>query len=75
MYKVLKYFVDLQDNNHPYDPAKGDTYPRKGLEPSAERIAELSGADNLQKTPLIAEIKEKAAPAPKKAAKAKPADK
>ena len=29
MYKVIKHFVDLQDNNHKYDV--GDTYPRKGL--------------------------------------------
>lgn len=71
MYNVLKYFVDLQDGNHIYDPAKGDTYPRKGLKPSADRIAELSSANNLQKTPLIAKVEKPAA----KDGKAKTAEK
>ena len=68
MYKVIKAFADLQDNNHFYKV--GDVYPRKGLEVSAERIAELSGSENKQGEPLIAEVK----PAEKKAAK-KPAAK
>ena len=54
MYKVLKFFTDLQDNNHAYDTV--DTYPREGYTPTAERIAELSGSENLQKRPLIAPI-------------------
>ena len=29
MYKVIKYFTDLQDNEHPYNA--GDTFPRDGL--------------------------------------------
>ena len=56
MYKVIKHFVDLQDNNHPYNV--GDVFPRDGLEVSAERIAELAGSYNKQKTPLIAEVEE-----------------
>ena len=54
MYKVLKYFVDLQDNKHPYNV--GDSFPREGLTVSGERINELSGSNNKQKQPLIAEV-------------------
>lgn len=57
MYKVIKHFVDLQDNNHKYDV--GDTYPRKGLNVLQSRINELASDKNLQKTPLIEEIPEK----------------
>ena len=56
MYKVIKHFVDLQDNNHKYDV--GDTYPRKGLNVLQSRINELASDKNLQKTPLIEEIPE-----------------
>lgn len=59
MYKVIKYFVDLQDNEFPYKV--GDTFPREGLEVSAERLAELAGNDNKQKTPLIIKVSEKKA--------------
>lgn len=54
MYKVIKYFTDLQDNNYPYEV--GDAYPRKGLSVSAERIKELRGANNKQGTALIKKI-------------------
>ena len=57
MYKVIKHFVDLQDNNHKYDV--GDTYPRKGLNVLQSRINELASHKNRQKTPLIEEIPEK----------------
>lgn len=66
MYKVIKYFTDLQDNSHPYNV--GDTFPRKGVKVDESRIAELSGSDNKQGVPLI-----KAAPKPP--AKKKTADK
>nr|WP_288451329.1 hypothetical protein [uncultured Anaerostipes sp.] len=56
MYKVIKYFTDLQDKEHPYNP--GDTFPRDGIQVSAERLKELSGKDNKQGTPLIEEVKE-----------------
>ena len=58
MYRVIKHFVDLQDNNYKYDV--GDTYPRKGLNVLQSRINELASNKNLQKTPLIEEIPEKA---------------
>ena len=64
MYKVIKFFVDLQDNNQPYNI--GDTYPRKGLNVSEERLAELASDNNKQGVPLIELI---ASEAPKKAAK------
>lgn len=72
MYKVIKDFFDLQDaketkNGPIYTEYKvGDTYPRKGLKPSAERIAELAGSDNKQHTPLIEKIEEKAEKKPAK---------
>lgn len=56
MYKVKVFFTDLQDHGHAYHV--GDTYPREGLEPTAERIAELSGKDNRQGKVLIHEVKE-----------------
>ena len=56
MYRVIKHFVDLQDNNYKYDV--GDTYPRKGLNVLQSRINELASDKNLQKTPLVEEIPE-----------------
>ena len=57
MYKVIKSFTDLQDNNYAY--YVGDTFPRNGVEAGAERVAELSSDKNLQGIPLIEEIAEK----------------
>ena len=57
MYKVIKYFTDLQDNNYAY--YVGDTFPRNGVEAGAERLAELSSDKNLQGVPLIEEVAEK----------------
>ena len=68
MYKVIKHFVDLQDNNHKYDV--GDTYPRKGLNVLQSRINELASNKNKQKTPLIEETPEKVEE-PKKEKKSK----
>jgi len=56
MYKVIKYFTDLQDDNHAYH--EGDTYPREGLEVLASRFKELSGKNNLRGEPLIEKIPE-----------------
>ena len=56
MYKVIKYFTDLQDNNHAYNV--GDTFPHSGMEVSKERLEELSGTQNKRGIPLIEEIKE-----------------
>ena len=57
MYKVIKYFTDLQDNNYAY--SVGDTFPRNGVDVGAERVAELSSDKNLQGVPLIEEVVEK----------------
>lgn len=57
MYKVIKYFVDLQDNNHPYNA--GDIFPRSGLVVSEGRLAELAGSENKQGVPLILLVEEK----------------
>ena len=57
MYRGIKSFTDLQDNNYAY--YVGDTFPRNGVEVGAERIAELSSDKNLQGVPLIEEVVEK----------------
>lgn len=51
MYKVIRYFEDIQDEMHPYNI--GDIFPRDGMSVSADRLDELSTERNLQKTPLI----------------------
>ncbi len=51
MYKVIKYFTDLQDNRHAYHV--GETFPRDGLEVSPERLVELSSDKNKRGIPLI----------------------
>ena len=73
MYKVIKYFTDLQDGNHPYNV--GDVFPREGVEVSDGRIAELAGSNNLQKTPLIAEVEETPEEKPTKKGAKKTAEK
>lgn len=72
MYKVIKYFTDLHDKDHPY--SVGDTFPRAGIEVAEERLKELAGSDNKQGTPLIKLVEEKKpasqkAPAKRTAAK------
>ena len=57
MYKVIKYFTDLQDNNYAY--YVGDTFPHNGVEVGAERIAELASDKNRLGIPLIEEVAEK----------------
>ena len=51
MYKVIKHFIDLHDNDHSYN--EGDIFPREGVDVSKERIEELAGSNNKQHTPLI----------------------
>lgn len=58
MYKVIKLFTDLQDDDYVYEI--GDSYPRDGLEPSKDRYKELASKENLQGVPLIEEVKDKA---------------
>lgn len=50
-YTVIKRFSDLQDGNHVYEV--GDVFPREGVTAAPDRIAELAGNANRQKTPLI----------------------
>ena len=57
MYKVIKSFTDLQDNNYAY--YVGDTFPHNGVEVDAGRIAELASDKNRLGVPLIEEIAEK----------------
>lgn len=59
MYKVIKYFVDLQDSNHHYNA--GDVFPRPGLSVTEERLAELAGSENKQGVPLIKLVQKKRA--------------
>ena len=56
-YKVIKLFTDLHDNDYLYKV--GDTFPRKGISVTEERIAELAGSDNKQHTPLIVKVEAK----------------
>lgn len=65
MYRVIRFFHDLQDGDHPYNV--GDIFPREGAEATEQRIAELSGSGNKQGKPLIEPVEE-----PKKPAKRKP---
>lgn len=68
MYKVVQFFHDLQDYTttkngtvyHAYNV--GDTYPRRGYEPSEERIKELSGKDNIRGVTLIELVEEQEKP-------------
>jgi hypothetical protein len=55
-YRVLEDFSDKQDDRRPYKV--GDVYPREGLDPSPQRIAELLGPDNARHRPVIEVIKE-----------------
>ena len=54
MYRVIKAFVDLQDNNHKYDV--GDIYPHNKKKVSASRIKELSTDKNRRGIPLIEKV-------------------
>ena len=39
IYRVIKTFTDMQDNNHKY--SVGDTFPRTGLSVTQKRLEEL----------------------------------
>lgn len=56
MYKVLKSFHDMLDNNYFYET--GNEYPRKGLTVLPNRLKELSSNDNRMGEPLIEKIEE-----------------
>ena len=57
MYKVIKRFFDLQDNNHQYEV--GDEFPHEhcGYPVSDERLAELAGNGNKIGQPLIKAVR------------------
>lgn len=73
MYKAIKTFTDLQDNNHRYH--LGDVFPRDGLVVSDARLKELSSNRNRRHEPMIEEVaeepKEKPKAEPKKTTKKK----
>ena len=56
MYRVIKEFIDLQDDNYYYK--ENDVFPRESKEVSEERIKELSTKNNKRGEILIEEIKE-----------------
>lgn len=56
MYKVIKHFTDLKDNNHAYH--EGDTFPREGHSVTPERLEELSTDKNRRGIPVIELIEE-----------------
>ena len=56
MFKVIKFFTDIQDHDHAY--RVGDEFPRKGLTVSEARLAELASASNKRGIPLIEKIGE-----------------
>ena len=76
MYRVIKAFTDMQDDNYAYDPTNParNTYPRKGLHVLQSRINELASSKNRQGVPLIEEIPEKV-DEPKKKKSAEKTDK
>lgn len=47
---------DIDKDGKEYYYKKGDTYPRKGYEPTPERIAYLLGSKNPANEPLIKEV-------------------
>lgn len=55
-YRVIHFFTDLQDNDHPYDV--DDDFPREGMTVSKSRLKELSSSNNKQGKPLIEEVEE-----------------
>lgn len=61
-YKVIKAFTDSQDGRYIYHV--GDDYPRKGANPTEDRINGLLGTANKQGVPLIEEVIEVTKEAP-----------
>ena len=77
MFRVIKHFTDMQDNNYAYDPKDParNTYPRKGLSVLPSRIKELATDKNRQGCPLIEEIPDIEEKPEKKTKSTKKADK
>lgn len=57
MYKVIRKFFDLQDNDHMY--SEGDIFPHNNIEVGQERIEELLSDRNKMGVSLIEKIEEK----------------
>ena len=57
MYRVIKAFTDMQDNNFAYQV--GDEFPKKNFSVLVSRIKEFEKRKNRQGVPLIEEIPEK----------------
>lgn len=55
VFRVKTHFLDLQDNSYNYQ--EDDFYPRKGYEPTEDRIKELSSNKNRRLIPLIETVK------------------
>ena len=73
MYKVIKHFTDMQDDNFAYDV--GDEFPRKNFSVLPSRIKELASDKNRQGCPLIKEIPDIEDKPEKKTKSTKKADK
>ena len=56
MYRVLRFFRDIQDNNHAYHV--GDTFPHGRMAVSEDRLMELSTDANRRHVPLIEKVEE-----------------
>lgn len=56
MYKVIRFFRDLQDKNHAYHV--GDSFPHDGVKVSEERLVELSTDANRRHMPLIEKVED-----------------
>lgn len=76
IYRVIKTFTDMQDDNHKY--SVGDIFPRTGLSVTKKRLEELLTDKNRRGMPMIVAEEEKVeAPAevkeenPKRTAKPK----
>jgi len=54
MYRVIKFFTDLQDNNHAYKV--GNVFPHDGMKVSEMRLKELSTDANRRHVPLIEKV-------------------
>ena len=72
MYKVIKHFTDMQDNNFAYNV--GDEFPRKNFNVLPSRIKELASSKNRQGCPLIEEIPDVEEKPKKKSKSTKKAD-
>ena len=69
MYKVIKFFTDLQDSNRAY--SVGDVFPHAdaAYPVTDQRLAELSSKNNKQGVPLIEAVEEPKKTTAKKAKK------